>query len=121
MAHSRNRAGRQLSTQWCRRRTLGGQRQGASASSERNGDGKSSLLGLLTGQLRPDSGRSHPAWRIAGNSLAKQASQLRTVGWTLIDDQPGHLMGGQHVSGTWSPAWYPTSPGTFGLPSCWPA
>lgn len=62
----------------------------------RNGDGKSSLLGLLTGQLRPDSGRvtRRSGLRVSSLSQADTLEPERTVGWTLVGDQPEHQWAG---------------------------
>ncbi|SON63456.1 Energy-dependent translational throttle protein EttA [Mycobacterium simulans] len=62
----------------------------------RNGDGKSSLLGLLTGQLRPDSGRvtRRTGLRVSALSQADTLDPDRTVGWTLVGDQPEHQWAG---------------------------
>ncbi len=62
----------------------------------RNGDGKSSLLGLLTGRLQPDSGRVTRRTGLRAGALS-QADTLdpdRTVGWTLVGDQPEHQWAG---------------------------
>lgn len=62
----------------------------------RNGDGKSSLLGLLTGQLQPDSGRVTQRTGLRVNALS-QADTLdpdRTVAATLVGDQPEHQWAG---------------------------
>jgi ATP-binding cassette subfamily F protein uup len=58
----------------------------------RNGDGKSSLLGLLTGQLQPDSGRvtQRSGLRVSALSQADTLDPNHTVGWTLVGDQPEH-------------------------------
>jgi ATPase subunit of ABC transporter with duplicated ATPase domains len=62
----------------------------------RNGDGKSSLLGLLTGQLRPDAGRvtRRSGLRVSALSQADTLDADRTVGWTLVGDQPEHQWAG---------------------------
>ncbi|MGB8391116.1 ABC-F family ATP-binding cassette domain-containing protein [Mycobacterium sp.] len=62
----------------------------------RNGDGKSSLLGLLTGQLQPDSGRvtRRSGLRVGALSQADTLDSDRTVGWTLVGDQADHQWAG---------------------------
>jgi len=62
----------------------------------RNGDGKSSLLGLLTGQVQPDSGRvtRRSGLRVSGLSQADTLDPDHTVGWTLVGDQPEHQWAG---------------------------
>ncbi|HTY32868.1 ABC-F family ATP-binding cassette domain-containing protein [Mycobacterium sp.] len=62
----------------------------------RNGDGKSSLLGLLTGRLRPDSGRvtRRSGLRVSALSQADTLDPAHTVGWTLVGDQPEHQWAG---------------------------
>jgi ATPase subunit of ABC transporter with duplicated ATPase domains len=62
----------------------------------RNGDGKSSLLGLLTGQLRPHAGRvtRRSGLRVSALSQADTLDPDRTVGWTLVGDQPEHQWAG---------------------------
>ncbi|CAM4457274.1 putative ABC transporter ATP-binding protein YjjK [Mycobacterium basiliense] len=63
----------------------------------RNGDGKSSLLGLLTGQVRPDSGRvtRRSDLRVGAVSQQDTLDPSRTVGWTLVGDQPEHQWAGK--------------------------
>ncbi|MGZ4583081.1 MAG: ABC-F family ATP-binding cassette domain-containing protein [Mycobacterium sp.] len=62
----------------------------------RNGDGKSSLLGLLTGQLQPDSGRvtRRSGLRVGALSQADTLDPGHSVGWTLVGDQPEHQWAG---------------------------
>jgi ABC transport system ATP-binding/permease protein len=62
----------------------------------RNGDGKSSLLGLLTGQLQPDSGRvtRRSGLRVSALSQSDTLDPDHTVGWTLVGDQPEHQWAG---------------------------
>jgi ABC transport system ATP-binding/permease protein len=62
----------------------------------RNGDGKSSLLGLLTGELEPNSGRvtQRTGLRVTALSQADILDPDHTVGWTLVGDQPEHQWAG---------------------------
>jgi ATP-binding cassette subfamily F protein uup len=62
----------------------------------RNGDGKSSLLGLLTGQVRPDAGRvtRRGGLRVGALSQADTLDPDSTVGWTLVGDRPEHEWAG---------------------------
>ena len=62
----------------------------------RNGDGKSSLLGLLTGRVRPDAGRvtNRSGLRVDALSQADNLDSGSTVGWTLVGDRPEHEWAG---------------------------
>lgn len=62
----------------------------------RNGDGKSSLLGLLTGQIQPDSGRvtQRSGLRVSALAQADTLDPGHTVGWSLVGDQPEHQWAG---------------------------
>ncbi len=55
----------------------------------RNGDGKSSLLGLLTGRLQPDAGRVtwRSGLRVGALDQADTLDGQRSVGWTLVGDR----------------------------------
>jgi ABC transport system ATP-binding/permease protein len=62
----------------------------------RNGDGKSSLLGLLTGRVLPDSGRvtQRSGLRVGELSQADILDSSSTVGWALVGDRPEHEWAG---------------------------
>lgn len=62
----------------------------------RNGDGKSTLLGMLTGRITPHSGRVTRRSRLRVGSL-DQTDTLdpeHTVGWSLVGDRPEHEWAG---------------------------
>ncbi|WP_324650663.1 ABC-F family ATP-binding cassette domain-containing protein [Georgenia sp. H159] len=62
----------------------------------RNGDGKSSLLGMLAGRIEPDGGRV--TWRGGVRvGVLDQSDTLdpdRTVGWTVVGDRADHEWAG---------------------------
>jgi ATP-binding cassette subfamily F protein uup len=62
----------------------------------RNGDGKSSLLDLLTGRVHPDSGRvtQRSGLRVGALSQADTLDPHSTVAWTLVGDRPEHEWAG---------------------------
>jgi ABC transport system ATP-binding/permease protein len=62
----------------------------------RNGDGKSSLLDLLTGQLRPDAGRvtQRSGLRVGALSQSDILDSDSTVGWALVGDRADHEWAG---------------------------
>jgi len=62
----------------------------------RNGDGKSSLLDLLTGQVRPHAGRvtQRSGLRVGALSQVDILDSESTVGWTLVGDLADHEWAG---------------------------
>ncbi len=62
----------------------------------RNGDGKSSLLGMLTGQVTPDAGRvtRRTGLRVGTLEQADTLDETRTVGWELVGDRADHEWAG---------------------------
>ena len=62
----------------------------------RNGDGKSSLLDLLTGQVRPNAGRvtQRSGLRVGALSQSDILDSESTVGWTLVGDRADHEWAG---------------------------
>ncbi len=63
----------------------------------RNGDGKSSLLGMLTGRITADSGRvtRRGGLRVTALDQADTLDPDRTVGSSLVGDQPEHEWAGE--------------------------
>ncbi|MGV9801402.1 ABC-F family ATP-binding cassette domain-containing protein [Mycobacterium sp. NPDC003449] len=62
----------------------------------RNGDGKSTLVGLLTGRITPHSGRvtRRGGLRVGALDQADTLQPDRTVGWSLVGDRPEHEWAG---------------------------
>jgi len=62
----------------------------------RNGDGKSSLLGMLTGRIKPHSGRvtRRSGLRVAALDQADTLDSAHTVGTALIGDRAEHEWAG---------------------------
>ncbi|AZP81004.1 ABC-F family ATP-binding cassette domain-containing protein [Mycobacterium avium] len=62
----------------------------------RNGDGKSSLLRLLTGEQQPDTGRvtRRSGLRVGALSQADTLDPDHSVGWTLVGDAAEHQWAG---------------------------
>jgi ATP-binding cassette subfamily F protein uup len=62
----------------------------------RNGDGKSSLMGMLTGRIQPDSGRvtRRGGVRVAALEQADTLDPAVTVGTALVGERPEHEWAG---------------------------
>lgn len=62
----------------------------------RNGDGKSSLLGMLTGRIEPDAGRvtRRGGLRVAALDQADTLDPAGSVGAALVGDRPEHEWAG---------------------------
>ena len=62
----------------------------------RNGDGKSSLLGLLTGRISPDAGRvtRRTGLRVGVLDQADTLDDTHTIGWALVGDAADHEWAG---------------------------
>lgn len=62
----------------------------------RNGDGKSSLLGMLTGRIRPDAGRvtRRGGLQVGALEQADTLDPAATVGYALVGDRPDHEWAG---------------------------
>ncbi|MDT3441352.1 ABC-F family ATP-binding cassette domain-containing protein [Pseudofrankia sp. BMG5.37] len=62
----------------------------------RNGDGKSSLLGMLSGQVSPDSGRvtRRGGVRVGALDQSDTLDHARAVGQTIVGDRPEHEWAG---------------------------
>ncbi len=62
----------------------------------RNGEGKSSLMGLLTGRIQPDSGRvtRRGGLRVAALDQADTLDPAASVGAVLVGDRPEHEWAG---------------------------
>ena len=62
----------------------------------RNGDGKSSLLGMLTGRVTPDAGRvtRRSGLRVGTLDQADTLDETRTVGWELVGERADHEWAG---------------------------
>ncbi|MFB1299105.1 ABC-F family ATP-binding cassette domain-containing protein [Mycobacterium sp. pW049] len=62
----------------------------------RNGDGKSTLMGLLTGQITPHAGRvtRRGGLRVGALDQKDTLDPDRTVGWSLVGDRADHEWAG---------------------------
>ncbi|MDR1077324.1 MAG: ABC-F family ATP-binding cassette domain-containing protein [Propionibacteriaceae bacterium] len=62
----------------------------------RNGDGKSSLLGLLSGRIEPDAGRVTRRGGLRMGLLAQtdELDSAASVGWSIVADRPQHEWAG---------------------------
>ncbi len=62
----------------------------------RNGDGKSSLMAMLTGRIQPDSGRvtRRGGLRVGALEQADTLDPVTTVGAALVGDRPDHEWAG---------------------------
>lgn len=80
----------------------------------RNGDGKSSLLAMLGGRLKPDSGRVtvRGGVRIGMLDQGDTLDHTDTVGHAVVGDVPEHEWAGDPAVATSSPDCSATSTGT---------
>ncbi|WP_441963972.1 ABC-F family ATP-binding cassette domain-containing protein [Mycolicibacterium houstonense] len=62
----------------------------------RNGDGKSTLLGMLTGRITPHAGRvtRRSGLRVGSLDQTDTLDPNHTVGWALVGDRPEHEWAG---------------------------
>ena len=63
----------------------------------RNGDGKSSLLGILSGRVVPDEGRvtRRGGLRVGALEQADTLGDASTVGHAIVGDRPDHVWAGE--------------------------